>query len=424
MPPNAVEAGIKDLRVHFVRETVTGVTQADPAWLRYSDTVQDVSESPNANLYMQRGAGEFDIQDFLVGPEDHTKEISYELQNWITSGNDAAADGLLRAADGAFLNTHSYQSRQELLSGGTLSSGRRIYTVGKGGRIGRVTLSGDPNTGEPLKVMLSYTYEKLRSYVIDQPASTGVVTVVSDNAGDTSQTVTVENEGAGTSEGIALNGTTPVAGATSFADVDSLSLSAETEGDITISHTSQTICIILGKVSQGGYEGDLGIPPLGSGSFETALGGAYEQIVGSSIQRGGADLEINATISAFEMQVENTTTTKATTTIFGCRTTNPPTQPMKTPKRSKCSSSPLRVRPAKARLFRIGRSANRAGKASKEKAPAAATPMAAKIPNARIGGMNEARARARNPAASVTEVNRMARQISTMARTMGWRFWA
>ena len=309
MPPNAVEAGIKDLRVHFLRETTTGVIQVDPAWLRFSDTVQRVQESPNANLYMQRGAGEFDIQDFLVGPEDHTLEIMYELQNWLTATNDAAADGLLRAADGAFLNTHAYQSRQDLVSGGSLSSGRRIYTIGKGGRIGRVTLAGDPNTGEPLRVTLAYIFEQLRSYVIDQPAATGVVTVVSSDAADTSQTLTVENEGAGSSEGIALNGTTPVAGATSFADVDALSLDAETEGDITISHTAQTIAIILGKASNGGYEGDLGIPELGSGSFETALGpGGYEQIVGSTIQRGGSDIEANATISAFEVQVENNLT--------------------------------------------------------------------------------------------------------------------
>lgn len=306
MPPNAVEAGIKDLRVHFLRETLTGVIQSDPAWLRYSDTVTRIQESPNANVFMQRGAGEFDIQDFLVGPEDHGLEITYDLQNWLTAGNDAAADGLLRAADGAFLNTHAYQSRQDLLSGGSLVSGRRIYTIGTGGRIGRVSLSGDPNTGEPLKVALTYVYEKLRSYVIDQPASTGVVTVVSDNAADTSQTVTVENAGAGTSEGIALNGTTPVAGVTSFADVDSLSLSAETIGDITISHTAAVIAVILGKTSNGGFEGDLGIPALGSGSFQSALGpGGYEQIVGSSIQRGGSDIEDNATISNFEIQVEN-----------------------------------------------------------------------------------------------------------------------
>lgn len=306
MPPNAVEAGIKDARIHFVRETTTGQIQANPAWLRYSDTVRRAAESPNANVYNQMGVGNFDVQDFLIGPEDHTLEIEYELQNWLTvGGGDAASDGLNRAADGAFLNTHGYMSRQELLSGGVLSSGRRIYTIGKGGRIGRVTLSGDPNTGEPLVVTLSYTFEKLRSYVIDQPAASGVCTIRSTNAGDTTQTVTIEDEGAGTSEGIALNGTTPVVGLTSFADIDSISLDAETIGDIIVEHTAVDICTILGQTSNGGYEGDLGVPPLGSGSVEAALASAYEQIVGSTIQRGGADLEENATVSTFEIQCEN-----------------------------------------------------------------------------------------------------------------------
>lgn len=306
MPPNAVEAGIKDARIHFVRETVTGVIQANPAWLRYSDTVRRVAESPNANVYEQIGVGNFDIQDFLIGPEDHGLDVEYELQNWLTiAGADAGSDGINRAADGTFLNTHGYQSRQDLLSGGVLAAGRRIYTIGTGGRIGRVTLGGDPNTGEPLKVTLTYIFEKLRSYVIDQPLATGVCTIRSTDVGDTTQTLTIEDEGAGSSEGIALNGTTPVVGSTSFADIDSMSLDAETEGDIIIEHTGVDIATILGAVSNGGYEGDLGVPALGSGSFEAALASAYEQIVGSTIQRGGVDLEENATVSTFEIQVEN-----------------------------------------------------------------------------------------------------------------------
>ena len=306
MPPNAVEAGIKEARIHFVRETVTGAVQANPAWLRYSDTVRRAAESPNANIYLQKGVGDFDIQDFLIGPEDHTLEVEYELQNWLTVvAGDAASDGLNRATDGNLLNTHGYQSRQTLLSGGLLAAGRRIYTIGLGGRVGRVGLAGNPDTGEPLVVSLSYIYEKIRSYVIDQPLATGVITIASTNVGDTTQSVTIENEGASVSETIALNGTTPVIGVTSFADIDSISLNLETTGDITITHTAVIVCRIEGKTSNGGYEGDLGIPPLGSGSFEAALASAYEQIVGSTIQRGGSDLEENSTVSTFEIQCEN-----------------------------------------------------------------------------------------------------------------------
>jgi len=305
MPPNAVEAGVKDLRVHFIREAVTGTVPGNPAWLRYSDSIQNITESPNANVYQQRPVGNVDVTEFLKGPEDHQLEIVYELQNWFTSSGDAATDGLDRASDGALLNTHSYLSRQDIVSGGILSSGRRVYTVGKGGRIGSVGLAGDPNTGEPMKVTLGYTFEKMRSYEIAQPAAGGVITIVSDSAADSSQTVTVTNEAASSSETIALNGVTPVAGSTSFTDIDSLTLSAECTGDVSIKHTSVVICTILGKTSNGGYEGDIGIPALGSGSFQAALGSAYEFIVGSTIQRGSADLEGGATVRTFEINVNN-----------------------------------------------------------------------------------------------------------------------
>lgn len=305
MPPNAVEAGIKSVRAHYLRETVTGAVQANPAWKRFSDTLMLLGASPNANLYQQRGVGYVNIQNFLIGPEDHAFEIGYHLQNWLDGTNDAASDGIARDSDGGFNNTHAVLLRQELASGGIQSSGRRIYTVAVGGRVGRVSLKGDPNTGEPLLVTLGYVFEKIRSYVIDQPSASGVVTVVSDDAGDTTQTITVEDEGAGTSEDISLNGTTPVAGVTSFADVDSISIDAETDGDITISMGGDDICVILGKTSNGGYEGDLGVPPLASGSFEGALGSSYQQIVGSTIQRGGADLETNATVRTLEIVVDN-----------------------------------------------------------------------------------------------------------------------
>lgn len=301
----SVESGIKELRAHFIRETTVGVTPANPDWLRFGDTLRQISEAPNANVYMQMGAGVFDLTGFLVGPEDHTMGIEYELQNWLTAGNDAAADGLLRAADGGLLNTHSFQSRQELAAGGVLASGSRIYTIAKGGHVGRVTLSGEPNSGEPLKTRLDYVFEKIRSYVIDQPAATGVCTIRSTNAGDTTQSLTIENEGAGTSETIALNGTTPVAGITSFADIDAAELDAETIGDVIIEHSGQDVMTILGQTSNGGFEGDLGIPLLGTGSFEAALASAYEIIVGSTILRGGAVLEEDATISSFEIQIEN-----------------------------------------------------------------------------------------------------------------------
>lgn len=313
MPPNAVESGIKDLRINFIRETVSGAVQANPAWLRYSDSIMGLSFNPNANLFNQMPVGEIDPINFLYGPEDHEAQVSYHLQKWFAASgsqtpSDAAMDGMIRSSDNAFANTHAVLARQNLVSGGTLSSGRRIYTVAVGGRISRVRLSGDPNTGEPLLVTLGYRFEKIRSYEIAQPASSIAVTVESTSALDVTQSVTVENEGAGVTATLALTGTTPVSsGAITFANIDSISLDAQTVGDIIVKKvtTGEELCRILGKTSQGGYEGDLGVPALGSGSYEAAIGTSYQSIIGSTLTKGGSAFEENATVRTFEMSVEN-----------------------------------------------------------------------------------------------------------------------
>lgn len=303
---NAVESGVKDLRLHFVRETVAGAIQADPAWLRFSDSVKRFSINPNANLHHQRPIGTVDPVKFQPGPEDYDLQVQYHLQRWIGGATKGPEyDGMVRAADNALLNTHGILARQALVTGGALSAGRRVYTVVKGARVSRVGLNGQSDDGEPMIVTVDYRAEKIRSYVIAQPSSGSTVTAESTDASDTTQTVTVENEGAGSSEGIALNGTTPVAGVTSFTDIDSISLSAETKGDVIVKIGATEIFRILGKDSNGGYEGDLGIPPLGSGSFEAALGSAYELVVGSSFQWGGAAIESAATLRTLEMMVEN-----------------------------------------------------------------------------------------------------------------------
>lgn len=67
------------------------------------------------------------------------------------------------------------------------------------------------------------------------------VTVVSDNAGDTTQTVTVTGriaDGTITSDAISLNGTTPAAGATTFERVLKIVVSAAHTGNITVEETS------------------------------------------------------------------------------------------------------------------------------------------------------------------------------------------
>ena len=305
------EAGIGDIRATFIRETTPGSTPTDPTWLLYSDELESVGEwSPNANLAVRRKVGSPDAVGFSIGAEDHEMAIAYKLQRWLTQATavplDALADGLLRNASGYIINRHSVLIRQKLIApAGTQVAGSRIYTYGTGGIFASASLSGDPSTSEPVIAAGTYRFEKMRSLRIDQMLASGTLTVVSSDAADTTQSVVLEADGGSPTETLALNGTTPVVGVTSFTTLDSIRLSAACVGDVTVTFTSggEVCCVVLGSASHQGIAGDLGIPSLGSGSFPSALGTAFEHILGDTIQKGGASIETN--VMALAINVAN-----------------------------------------------------------------------------------------------------------------------
>jgi hypothetical protein len=306
----ANEAGIRALRANFIRETVPGVTDADPDWLRFSDELDSATYAPEGNIFERRAIGSPDVTGFELGPEAHEMSIVYSMQRWLVGADpqpnplDPAADGLLRDANGGYLSTHSVLTRQEFATGGTDGNGFRIYSYGTGGFIGVANVSGAPDSGDPSKIELSYNFERARSHLINQMAVQGGLTIVSSSALDVTQTVTIENEGAGVSETIALNGTTPVVGVTlTFDDVDAIALDAATEGDITITFTTGgLVCMVIeGKISNNDIEGDLGLPLLGAGSFETALGFVFQTVLNQSVSRGGSPVATNVMGISFEV---------------------------------------------------------------------------------------------------------------------------
>lgn len=303
------EAGIRGLRANFIRETVPGVTDADPDWLLFSDELDSATYKPEGNIFERRAIGSPDVKGFELGPEDHEMSIMYSMQRWLVAADpqpaplDASADGMLRDADGGYLKTHSVLKRQNFLTGGTDANGFRIYTYGKGGFLSVVNVAGSPDSGDPTKVNLTYAFERVRSYLINQMTASTTVTIVSDDAADTTQTVTIEDELAVNSETLTLNGTTPVVGAQAFSNVDAIALSAETEGNITITFTSgANVCAVIeGKVSNNNIEGDLGLPLLASGSFESALGFPFQTVLNASVLRGGAQVATNVMGISFEV---------------------------------------------------------------------------------------------------------------------------
>ena len=277
------ESGIRSLRLQFIRETTEGVTPADPDWLIYSDAVQNFEISPTGSINPRGNVGSPDIANFNAGTESHEFSVQYDLQRWFTAAADAAYDGMFRNADGALPASHSMWARARAGDDGVAGQGSYIHYVGTGGKINTVTLVGEPESGEPIVVSLAYNCRKLRSYQIDAPVSSGVLTVVSTSASDTTQSVTVEDEGAAASETIGpLTGVTPVVGATSFASIGAAFLDAECVGDVTIEDASANLCMtIYGQDSYGGREGDLGVPLLDSGGHGAAVTGAFLEIQSS-----------------------------------------------------------------------------------------------------------------------------------------------
>lgn len=307
----ANEAGIRELRANFIRETVPGVTDADPDWLRFSDELDSATYAPEGNIFERRAIGSPDVKGFELGPEAHEMSIIYSMQRWLSAAPggaqgpplDAAGDGLLRDINGGYLSTHSVLTRQAFLLGGTDGAGFRIYSYGTGGFLGTVNISGAPESGDPSKIDLSYNFERARSHLINQMAAPTTMTIVSDDTSDTFQNVTIEDDGAGATETLNLNGLTPVVGAVSFSSIDAVALDVETAGNITVTFTTggNTAIVIEGRISNNDIEGDLGLPLLGSGSFEAALNLVFQTVLNQSVTRGGNPIATNVMGISFEV---------------------------------------------------------------------------------------------------------------------------
>jgi hypothetical protein len=290
MPTEADEGGIRPQRIEFIRETERGTTPADPDWELYSDAIQSFSWTPDASAERQDAVGNYLPVGFFSNNESHELNVTYHLQRWLVDGSgnsvDAANDGISRNSDNQVKNTHSIVAREEHSeAGGTADSGRRIYVVVKGGRVETVEFPFTTDRSLPIEVSLDYMAEKARAYNVSQPSSSTTLDVVSSDSSDTTQTLTIEDEGAGTTEDVSLNGTTTVPTSAPFADIDAAELDAECAGDVTIEDGSGNVLLtIYGQDSYEHGEGDLGIPALGGGSHASALGTDYEIFSGDTFQ--------------------------------------------------------------------------------------------------------------------------------------------
>lgn len=157
-------------------------------------------------------------------------------------------------------------------------------------------------------------FKKLRSYKIQQPSSSTKLAIESTDSNDTSQSLEIEDEGAGTTESVSLNGTTVVSSSSSFSDIDVLELDSEAIGDVKIyendgTETSPTkgtqLATIKGSASYDDIQGDLGIPALGSsGSHATDVGTDFFRFANTTVERP-ASTDLAAQINSVSLTIEN-----------------------------------------------------------------------------------------------------------------------
>lgn len=320
------EGGLREHRVEFVRETADSegnpVTPSNPAWELFSDRVYSVTATPGSNLQGDRGLGDVDTAQHDKGMEEPELTVEYALQRPFISGgnpNAAEADGMTRTSDGLLPNSHTVVDRQKLGAiaagetvNGSTAKDSRTYIVAQGGKINDVEINDDPSDQPIIRVTATYWPEKVREYQIDQPGSgaNGEIGVKSTNANDTTQTLTIEDDGAATTEDVALNGTTIVWTTATFSTIDALNLDAETEGDVQIFENSGTtstpaqgdqLATTEGSTAYDGIEGDTGIPALGTGSHAAAIGTAFENSLTGTLTYGGGAMafELNNKSASF-----------------------------------------------------------------------------------------------------------------------------
>jgi len=306
MPPAPTESAINNVRAEWVpsdRSSGTPRPPTDPAWNRFSDFVETYPNwSGDSGVEGQQPAGSAGFADHFRGAEEHDIGIEYWLQRFFVDSNGDANDPvgqLINWDSESAFPTNEVLFRRSVSDGGKKGAGLREYVYGSGCKPSAATAPGDPSASNPILVDAGFACESVRQYIIHQPATSVTPQVYSTSDNDTTQAVTIESEGASTSDTFDLNGSTPVSGASgaSFSDIDAVWIDGDHEGDIIVEDGNGTQLVedgdangITGSNSDG-VQSYRGVPLLGAGSHASAIGTDPENYLflgTSSTYDGGA----------------------------------------------------------------------------------------------------------------------------------------
>lgn len=304
-----VENALQGIRFEWVTETTVGEPPSNPSWNKFSDYIATAPAWDGGVETSENNAvGSGDVVEITRGQESHSFSPEYWLQRAPvdSSGNavDPIAVPFVHDYSGE-IDSHTLVSRREVTSGGNFGAGFRAYTVGLGQKPLSATIPGDPGESSPQSLSLEYSGEYGNSHVIHQPDTATTLDVT--NNGTNSVDITIEDEGAATTETITVAGGATSTTTATFGDVDVIYVASGTpDGDIAVTDGSGTNVLDepLKGVSNTDPDYDVGIPPLGTGSHASDIGNDPERFLGLNAfaTYGGSDIADR--LHSFDLNIE------------------------------------------------------------------------------------------------------------------------
>jgi hypothetical protein len=317
------EGAFRPTRIEFVEEEFVGHTPSDPAWKPVSDGIRSFNPGYGHELSEDAYLGNADYRR-RVQSESHEPEITYAMQNWLYDSNGEyqnllsygmAREGnlmptslsLVRRQDASVNNQAvspastvdaRYNPAAARDGSDSTAKGIHVYDVIKGMHVNEASIVAE-NGESTVNNEMSGLAQRGRMYQVDQPNAETTIAAHSTDSRDTGVQVVIENEGAGTTETLALDGndaTTTVATTATYANLDAIEVRDKSTGlpvdgtestffgdiiigidtgDPSASEYTPTmgewLMVLFGQDAHGGSRPNEGIPPLGTGSHAGAI---------------------------------------------------------------------------------------------------------------------------------------------------------
>lgn len=309
------EGGIRPNRLGITREEQEGVTPENPEFLRFSDAPRTFEPVLNAQAEEQLILGSADPLNHPTAVEQHQITVEYDFQRFFVDGTgdplDPSYDAFMRDANNAIPNSHTVVRRmlqfgispESTVEGETgTSKDTRQYYVGRGAKA-NATITGDPSTPLPDLVTLEYEAEKGRLFQIDQPEDEAI-TVQNDS--DEEVVVTLESEGSSKSTDLTVEANTSETTLDSdWDDLDAVALAEPTSGNVYIQNSAgEDLMVLWGANEYNHGEGDIGVPPVGTGGYEGEIGTDFAIIHSGKIESPAGEAFAD-NINSMEVSVTN-----------------------------------------------------------------------------------------------------------------------